>query len=299
MCLYPLKAYAPLEGKKPVFNPKYGYIDKKIQLPCGQCTECRLKRSREWAIRCMHEARCHEHNSFITLTYNDDNLPHSRSIDMREHQTFVKRLRKYFDLQGKKFKYYMCAEYGENTFRPHYHYCLFGVDFDDKKYYKRNHMKQPLYTSPTLEKIWAKGYAVIGDVSFESAAYVSRYIMKKINGDMAQEHYNYTDPNTGQTWINLTPEFNAMSLKTAIGKEHYQKFHTDIFPSDECIVKGKKMKPPSYYMKLFQIDNEEMANYIKSKRKVKAIQNPRTELENNAKIYNFSLKMKKLKRGVE
>ena len=151
-------------------------------VPCGQCIGCRLERSRQWAIRCVHEASLHTDNCFITLTYSPDCLPSDGSLNHDDFQKFFKRLRKH--IAPKKIRYYMCGEYGEDLQqpsklgRPHFHACLFGLDFDDKQLYiVRDDVK--LYTSATLEKIWGKGFVTIGDVTFESAAYVARYIAKK------------------------------------------------------------------------------------------------------------------------
>ena len=209
-CFHPLDAFQPLnrneEGKRPViFNPilgqKKGY--QKIKLPCGNCTGCRLEKSRQWAIRCMHEAQMHEHNCFITLTFDEQHL-HERknkySVDVREFQLFMKRLRKRF---GAGIRFYHCGEYGEvcracaksRTYckcerfyrsigRPHYHACIFGLDFVDKKLFSISPSGCPLYTSDALFELWPFGFHTIGELTFESAAYTARYVMKKINGQM-------------------------------------------------------------------------------------------------------------------
>jgi hypothetical protein len=134
-CYKPLLGYRAAErneqGKRPlVFNPSQGLVDMPIKVACGQCIGCRLERSRQWAIRCVHEASLHEHNSFITLTYNDENLPADGSLDVRHWQLFMKRLRK---RHGSGIRYFHCGEYGSKHRRPHYHACLFGLDFPDKK----------------------------------------------------------------------------------------------------------------------------------------------------------------------
>jgi hypothetical protein len=222
----------------------------KITLPCGQCIGCRLERSRQWAIRCMHEAQMHTENSFITLTYNDKHLPSDKSLVYRDFQLFVKRLRKRYP--GRKIRYYMAGEYGENFGRPHFHACLFGIDFDDKKLWKRTSAGSNLYTSKNLEILWPFGYSSIGDVTFESAAYVARYIMKKVTGKNAQEHYTETDPETGEI-TTRTPEFTKMSLKPGIGYEWYKQYTSDVYPHDYVVVRGKKVKPPKYYDKNYKI----------------------------------------------
>ena len=68
-----------LESGQVVFAER-GAVGAALTLPCGQCVNCRLNRSQEWAIRCVHEASLHSQNSFITLTYNNDNLPANGSL---------------------------------------------------------------------------------------------------------------------------------------------------------------------------------------------------------------------------
>jgi hypothetical protein len=148
----------------------------------------------------------------------------------------------------------MAGEYGENFGRPHWHACIFGLDFDDKKLWKRTSANSLLYRSADLELLWPFGYSSIGDVTFESAAYVARYIMKKVTGKNAAEHYQEIDPDTGEI-TNRTPEFTKMSLKPGIGYEWYKQYTSDVYPHDYVVVRGKKVKPPKYYDKKYKIDN--------------------------------------------
>ena len=134
-CYRPIKGYRSRRlnaetGKRPVvFNPRDGFYDQPVDLPCGQCIGCRLERSRQWAIRCVHEASLHERNCFITLTYRDECLPTNGSLDLDAFQKFMKRLRRRF---GEGVRFFHCGEYGENFGRPHYHAILFNLDFSDK-----------------------------------------------------------------------------------------------------------------------------------------------------------------------
>ena len=145
----------------------------------------------------------------------------------------------------------MAGEYGENFGRPHYHACIFGLDFHDKKLWKRTSSGSLIYRSSDLEALWPFGYSSIGDVNFESAAYVARYIMKKQTN---KQHYQYSDLETGEI-IQMTPEFNKMSLKPAIGLNWYKKFKTDVYPHDYVVLRGKKLKPPKYYDNLYKREN--------------------------------------------
>lgn len=251
-CYYPLSAFQCADGSIVFYESKRHDTVKSLSLPCGQCIGCRLERSRQWAIRCMHEAQMHTQNCFITLTYDDAHLPSDRSLHYRDFQLFIKRLRKRY--LGRRIRYYMAGEYGENFGRPHWHACIFGLDFDDKKLWKRTSANSLLYRSKELELLWPFGYSSIGDVTFESAAYVARYIMKKVTGKNASEHYQEIDPDTGEI-INRTPEFTKMSLKPGIGYEWYKQYTSDVYPHDYVVVRGKKVKPPKFYDKKYKIDN--------------------------------------------
>lgn len=250
-CYHPISAYQCADGSIVFQERKRFDTVKSLNLPCGQCIGCRLERSRQWAMRCMHEAQLHEHNCFITLTYDDTHLPSDKSLDYRDFQLFVKRLRKKFG--NAKIRYYMAGEYGENFGRPHFHACIFGHDFHDKKLWKRTPSGSLIYRSPDLEALWPFGYSSIGDVNFESAAYVARYIMKKITGKGASEHYTELDEETGEI-IKRKPEFNKMSLKPGIGYEWYKKYRSDVYPHDYVVIRGQKVKPPKFYDKKYKND---------------------------------------------
>ena len=240
MCTSPLLAWRdPVKG---VSFAKTSHSGETLELPCGQCIECRFKRSRDWAIRCMHEASLHADNSFITLTYAPEHLPDDQSLHYEHFQRFMKRLRKCVCLP---VRFYMCGEYGEDFGRPHYHACIFGYGFPDKKPLMRTTRGDTLYTSEMLSQLWPYGLSSIGEVNFQSAAYVARYIMKKITGDPAFAHYNKIDEDGVVT--SRVPEFTRMSLKPGIGAGWFNKYHSDVFPHDHVIVKGKEVSVPRYY----------------------------------------------------
>lgn len=276
-CFKPLQAF-----KSPYPNVKSGKavimfnssdpLDERISIPCGQCVGCRLERSRQWAMRCFHESQLHERNCFITLTYSDDNLPKDRSLDYRHFQLFMKRFRKKF---GNGIRFYMCGEYGDQFGRPHYHACIFGFDFSDKYFWKyssatnkfgRQGARIPLYRSADLESLWTDGYSSIGDVTFESAAYVARYIMKKITGDLAFEHY--VDIDTGAV---LTPEFTRMSLRKGIGSNWLSQFRSDVYPHDFTYIRNRKMRPPKFYDRVYEAEFPDDFARIKAKREADAL----------------------------
>lgn len=225
------------------FSRSGAYSDQPLTVSCGQCVGCRLERSRQWAARIMGEAQLHKANSFITLTYDNENLPDDHSLNVKHWQDFAKRLRK----RKGKFRFYHAGEYGDKKGRPHYHAAIFGMDFlSDRKYYTTTKQGHTLYTSKSLNAIWGQGEVWIGDLSFESAAYIARYIMKKITGDSAEFHYRRWMPGTGEEYL-LKPEYNTMSRRPGIGKAWITKFMSDVYPSDELIVNGHPTRPPKFY----------------------------------------------------
>ena len=243
-CYHPIAAYQTVDGQVVFSERRYFDISRTLSLPCGQCVGCRLERSRQWAMRCLHEAKLHEKNCFITLTYNDASLPKDRSLHYRDFQLFMKRLRKKY---GANIRFYMCGEYGEKFDRPHFHACIFGFDFSDRQYWKQTGSGSKLFRSQELEKLWEYGFSSIGDVNFESAAYVARYIMKKVTGQgKHDQHYKFTDLETGEV-LEKKSEFNKMSLKPGIGYEWFKKYKSDVYPHDYVVINGRKVRPPKYY----------------------------------------------------
>lgn len=229
--------------------------DRVVQIPCGKCIGCRLEKSRQWAVRCMHEASLYEDNCFITLTYSDEHLPFDGSLDKRHLQLFMKRLRR---AVPRKIRYFACGEYGDQLQRPHYHICLFNYDFPDKQCFKINNGNK-LYESRFLESIWGNGFCILGSLTFDSAAYVARYCMKKIDGVLAEEHYG-----------GRRPEFACMSLKPGIGFGWYEKYRDDCWPSDYLIVNGHRVKVPRYYENKLKEEDPVLLESLKERRRHEA-----------------------------
>ncbi len=172
--------------------------------------------------------------------------------------TFRKRI------EPKKIRFFHAGEYGDQLGRPHYHAIIFGYDFGDRKFFKETNGVQ-LDTSEELKSIWKKGHCSVGDATFESAAYVARYIMKKINGEKEKEHYERIDYMTGEV-VQLPPEYTTMSRRPGIGKKWYDKFKTDAYPKDFVTLKGAKYPLPRFYDNLFELENPEVFKEIKEKR---------------------------------
>lgn len=276
-CYHPITGYRSADltknGKRKLVFGSSGFRDLPVTVPCGQCIGCRLERSRQWAMRIMHEAQLHEFNSFITLTYDDLQIPLDGGLVKSHFQLFMKRLRKHFNSKyTHKVRYYGVGEYGDISGRPHYHAILFGVDFPDKKLHTTNAQGHDVFRSETLTNLWGKGHALIGAVTFETAAYCARYVTKKVSGDNKENHYQSVNPSTGEL-TPIIPEFALMSLKPAIGDSWYEKFHTDVFPSDFLTTRGKKCLPPRRYLLLKEKVDSDAAKKIRYRRIRRASRN--------------------------
>lgn len=221
--------------------------ERGCSVPCGWCIGCRKEYARQWAVRGMHEAKMHEDNCFVTLTYED--MPAYGSLVPRDLQLFFKRLRK--AVAPKRFSYFAAGEYGERNRRPHYHACLFGLDFADKVLWavRGDHRT---YRSPLLERCWSDGMSEVGSLTYASVRYVAGYITKKISGKVDPDAYIDVDEETGEI-TSRVPEFSRVSNRPAIGLRWYEKYGKEVRVTDSVVVAGREEKPPRYYDKLFKL----------------------------------------------
>lgn len=214
----------------------------------------------------MHEASQYKQNAFVTLTYSEENIPARGQLVYDDYQKFMKRLRK--QTAPNRVRFYMCGEYGEQNWRPHFHACLFNHDWEDKKYWFTTQSGEKIYRSETLEQLWPHGHSSTASVTFESAAYVARYCLKKITGDNAEQHYKRTDE---QGDYKLEPEFSHMSLKPGIGATWLAKYTNDVYNNDYVIINGKEAKPPKYYDKLYTRTNPDEFDQLRELRITEAM----------------------------
>lgn len=231
-----------------------------LSIPCGQCIGCRLEKSRQWAIRCSLESQLYQNSYFLTLTYDDEHLPKSGSLVPDDLQKFLKRLRRYVEYHGsdEKIRFFACGEYGDNFLRPHYHAIIFNLDISDLKRFSTSFSGDIYYTSETINQIWKNGYVIIGEVTFESCAYVARYVTKKMTGSQADFYYE-----------GRQPEFVRMSRRPGIGSAWLDQYKSDVYPHDYIVIRdGIKVKPPKYFDKLFESIAPDEMSMIKSLRSV-------------------------------
>jgi len=214
----------------------------------------------------MHEKRLHKDSCFVTLTYDNEHLPPAGTLVKRDLQLFMKRLR---NARGSGVRFYACGEYGDVNGRPHYHALLFGVAFPDMVYFRQSKGGHKLYVSGELAKYWDAGNHLIGDITFESAAYVARYVMKKMTGEKANHHYDVMDGDGVVT--RRLPEFTNMSRRPGIGFGWFQKFGKETYDHDNCVVRNRLVRPPRYYDGKYELDNPSRFAEIKKTRKRTAL----------------------------
>lgn len=307
-CYGPLTAYYSAEvnssGKRSlIFDKKKSYSGVPLRIPCGKCIGCKLERSRQWAMRCVHENRMHKRSVFVTLTYDDDHLPKGGTLVKKDLSTFINNLREYHRYHtGEKMKFYACGEYGETTRRPHYHAILFGIDFTDRRKSGANRRGDAWSTSKTLTDIWGNGHTLCGDVTFDSCAYVARYVTKKITGPKADAHYTVQDGN-GEVFT-LLPEFTLMSRRPGIGHSYFSKYGAEIYGDpgspapDNVIINGKAVPPPRAYDLYFGLQDPEKLAKTKVLRRRKALLNKADNTSRRRLVRETVVRAKlKLKKG--
>lgn len=215
----------------------------------------------------------HQKNSFITLTYNDEHLPENGSLDVKVWQAFANKLKKAIG----PFRFVHVGEYGDEGNRPHYHALIFGHNFDeDRALWKEDPTNgRRYYRSAKLAKLWPAGFHDIQDLSREAANYVCQYAIKKIYGTSAEaeerreKRYQRVSFETGEVW-QVAEETWTMSRRPGIGDGWYKKYHTDLFPRDEMIIRGRANRVPKYYTDKLKKDNETLYSKVKEKRTEKA-----------------------------
>nr|WAE43589.1 MAG: replication initiator protein [Microviridae sp.] len=223
-----------------------------LEVPCGQCLQCRISKRREWSARILHERGYHEKSMFLTLTYMDEKLPYNElavlpTLRKRDLQLFIKRLRKILSYSGRRIKYFACGEYGKDSYviqkgsykyqtignRPHYHAIIFGLGLSQED--KKMVMDCWPYADWSVPKIVNGAF---GLAESDSIRYVAQYIDKKLSGKQAIQEY---------VLKNREPVFRLLSQ--ALGKR-YAIENKDQIEQQKCItVRGQKMSIPRYYLK--------------------------------------------------
>lgn len=273
----------------PEYDPRISFFP----IPCSKCDGCRMKRSKEWAARCYHEMQCHAESCFVTLTYNKENLPQGSTLVKKHFTDFNKRFRRRIkkDTDRDGIKFFMCGEYGDKFSRPHYHALFFGYDLPDREYAYTDSKGIKQYTSAILSEVWGKGFVTVGDVTFQSAAYVSRYILKKVGkNEGAVEYYGMR-----------VPEYVRMSNRPGLGRKWIEKYFWDVYTQDTVVINDKlKLKPPRFYDNYCKLVYPDLYDSIKSARiQCAVLIEPDTPQRLADKEEHLKLRISKLVRGYE
>lgn len=186
------------------------YVKDGQAFGCGQCMPCRVNKRRIWSHRIMLEGKLWPYNTMATLTYSDENVPRledGRGILVVKHiQDWLKRIRKAYE--PERLRYFACGEYGDNTWRPHYHVMLFNYPncaYGTSRYSvgKANCCS----ACDTVRDTWGFGNVMLCELSDSTSSYIAGYVTKKMT--------HADDPRLK----GLTPEFSRMSLKPGIGAD--------------------------------------------------------------------------------
>lgn len=211
-----MACYTPIQIKSPLHDNAYIYV------PCGKCSGCRKDKRDAWFIRFCEEEKVSKDVRFVTLTYDENNLPQSIDEDGVIHynvqksdlQKFFKRMRK-----TNKFKYFAVSEYGPESGRPHYHLLLFAkqsrlIDFS---------------------KYWTKGFVMDLPAEKGSFKYVTKYLLKGSNVPSGS-----------------APNFMICSKKPAIGVNYLDLNQIEYLADGKMLYHhpgGVVSSLPSYYRK--------------------------------------------------
>lgn len=254
-CFRPIAAYVEEGGRVRIgFDRGDG---RPFRVPCGKCQGCLLERSRQWAVRCMHESSLHEQNCFVTLTYDDAHLPAGGSLVLEHFQKFMRRLRK--AIHPRKVRFYHAGEYGTQYGRPHYHAILFGFDFADKVPQTVRRGFQ-VWSSALLSSLWVDGFCELGSVTYESAAYVAGYVV-------GTSGKGVIGVNADGEECELKREYSTMSRRPGIGAGWLRRFAGEVYPADGVVVNGCLRKPPRFYDLAASMELPELFEEVRESRR--------------------------------
>lgn len=196
---------------------------------------------------------------FITLTYNEEHLPHCPDVlspalirmptigtlQKRDLQNFFKLVRRHYT--DMKFKYFAVGDYGEDADRPHYHVIWLGVsqNWEGFVYRKTVYSKGKQVDLYEVDE-WIHGYVHVGTVEMDSVRYVTDYATKSLNGIRARETYGVR-------------ELPFKIASQGLGKRYCEKHAEELKRKEQFLLRGVHYGLPRYYRDILGIKNP---NYI-------------------------------------
>lgn len=259
MCTRQLKAFHNPDRGRPIF----GWLGEKMglesfNLPCGKCPECLKDYYTQWATRGSRELSFWPSSLFITLTYNDENLPKNQSLNKKHIQDFIKRIkRKFNSTKENPIRQTYCGEYGTKNLRPHYHAILYNLDFLDKKKHYLSDSGHQVFTSKQLSELWTYGHSEFGYATPASIAYLYKYILKK---KTRKEKLKPLSLEIDGITYDVEHEFIESSRNPGIGAFFKD---SDSFRKGYLTVNGQKTKIPKYFMEHLKNNNLSLYTQIK------------------------------------
>lgn len=239
-CTNPIRGYVNAEGPGITLDVSKGFYDAPRYVPCKRCLHCRMAHARSLAIRCTHEASLYAKNCMVTFTYDPEHLPENQSLQPEDMQKCIKRIRR----AGFEIRYFYCGEYGDQTKRPHYHLLCFNEDFRFDGEDLPGQKAHAAWTSPTLAKLWGKGFIHVTPITTASASYVARYTLKK---QSAAEDETALFRNDGKVCWTVNPEFQFQSTKPGLGQKWIAANYKNVYPYGTVVVDGYEVATPLYY----------------------------------------------------
>lgn len=239
----------PVRIKNP--KPSFLYPGPFLDVPCGKCSVCEYNRKREWTIRLLHESRASHATFFVTLTYDDENLPLCPECGLpylckEDAKDFTLNAKKFFDFLGFDFRYFIVGEYGETYGRPHFHLLVFLTERNALKLDFSLNVKE---FQKIIGIIWKYGFVHIGSASDGASAYCAKYCLKNM-----------------ASTTNRCPHVNgylSSSRKPIIGYTYFQKIESHYLsnPQDQVLrLNGYSYGLPRSYRKQL-IKNDELYKF--------------------------------------
>ena len=246
----------------------------------------------------VHEGRTSAAAYFITLTYDESNVPGGWDLRHSDWQEFIKKTRNKF--RENRIRYFMCGEYGELG-RPHFHAALYGLELEDMQHHPlargKNADKQ--FQSKTLDDLWDnKGIVTVAELNMTTAAYMARYLLKSAVKSERQRDYSI-ELTDGTTWVRRLP-YARMSTHPGIGFDWFLKFaESDVYQSGDFVrIEYKNYPAPRYYDRKLEEHNPALYADIKlarekAGRQIKALhERSEQRRETKAEVKRRQLKLK-------
>lgn len=263
-------------------NSQFIDIDNTKFIRCGKCLNCKKKQAYDWVQKSKYELNNWKYAYFLTLTYNNENVP--LELNTIDYQKFLKRFRKWLDYHyQEKLKYLICGEYGGKYQRPHYHLIIFmNVDIG-YTFYKPNRY----YSSHLIDNFWGKGFTTIAYANIETIAYVALYSTKKLtkqdkfsflkqhskNGIIPKSEFIYASNGYGIDYVNQNKDFFM---------KHWKKLPSAYLRNENIFTKDfieKIKKHKQEYLKEIFIEKDwvqiKKDSYLSKKKKEQFLDNKR------------------------